>query len=96
MASGPAVAGVIGQRKFAYDLWGDTVNIAARLEENGETGRILLTERMAQALSDHYEFGPLLTLDLKGKGPTPVRFLLGRIGEVSAPPAEPVTTADAE
>src|SRR5918996_248372 len=92
MASGPAVAGVIGQRKFAYDLWGDTVNIAARLEENGETGRILLTERMAQALSDRYEFGPLLSLDLKGKGPTPVRFLLGRIGKVSAPAAEPVTT----
>jgi class 3 adenylate cyclase len=96
MASGPAVAGVIGQRKFAYDLWGDTVNIAARLEENGETGRILLTERMAQALSDRYEFGPLLSLDLKGKGPTPVRFLLGRIGKVSAPAAAPVTTADAE
>lgn len=81
VATGPAVAGVIGQRKFAYDLWGDTVNLASRLEENGEPGRILVSESMAERLADRYEFGPSLLLDLKGKGPTPVRFLLARRSE---------------
>ena len=78
VATGPAVAGVIGHRKFAYDLWGDTVNLAARLEENGEPGRILVPESMAERLAARYEFGSPLILDLKGKGPTPVRYLLAR------------------
>jgi class 3 adenylate cyclase len=78
VAAGPAVAGVIGQRKFAYDLWGDTVNLAARLEENGEPGRILVSEEMAERLADRFEFGSPLVLDLKGKGPTRVRFLVAR------------------
>jgi class 3 adenylate cyclase len=85
VASGPAVAGVIGVRKFAYDLWGDTVNLASRLEASGEPGRILVSEAMAEVLGDRYEFGPQVVLDLKGKGPTPVRFLLARRSEVSAP-----------
>jgi class 3 adenylate cyclase len=85
MATGPAVAGVIGQRKFAYDLWGDTVNLASRLEENGETGRILVSERMARKLEDRFEFGRPEVIDLKGKGPTPVRFLVGRRVEATAP-----------
>jgi class 3 adenylate cyclase len=84
MASGPAVAGVIGQRKFAYDLWGDTVNLASRLEENGESGRALVSEGMAQLLEDRFEFGPPQVLDLKGKGPTPVRFLVGRRAQARA------------
>jgi class 3 adenylate cyclase len=84
MATGPAVAGVIGQRKFAYDLWGDTVNLASRLEASGESGRILVSESMAEILVDRYEFGPSLVLDLKGKGPTPVRFLVARRSEVQA------------
>jgi class 3 adenylate cyclase len=87
VASGPAVAGVIGRRKFAYDLWGDTVNLASRLEASGEPGRILVSEAMAELLADRYDFGPSLVLDLKGKGPTPVRFLLGRRAEVPAPSA---------
>ena len=87
VATGPAVAGVIGQRKFAYDLWGDTVNLASRLEENGEAGRILVSEGLAEALDGRYEFGPPTVLDLKGKGPTPVRFLLARPSEIPAPTA---------
>jgi class 3 adenylate cyclase len=82
VASGPAVAGVIGNRKFAYDLWGDTVNLASRLEETGEPGRVLVSESTAQQLTDRYEFGPPQTLELKGKGPTPARFLLGRRSDV--------------
>jgi class 3 adenylate cyclase len=87
VATGPAVAGVIGQRKFAYDLWGDTVNLASRLEASGEAGRILVSESMAELLGDRYEFGPQVVLDLKGKGPTPVRFLLARRSEIRAPSA---------
>jgi class 3 adenylate cyclase len=87
VASGPAVAGVIGRRKFAYDLWGDTVNLASRLETASETGRILVSEGMTERLEDHYEFGPAMVLEIKGKGPTPVRFLLGRRAEVPAPSA---------
>jgi class 3 adenylate cyclase len=81
IASGPAVAGVIGQRKFAYDLWGDTVNLASRLESHGEPGMILVSETTAQRLTDRYSFGPSRLIDLKGKGPTMARFLLGRRGD---------------
>jgi class 3 adenylate cyclase len=84
IATGPAVAGVIGQRKFAYDLWGDTVNLASRLEANGEPGRILVSEAFARRLGDRYEFGPHRVVDLKGKGPTPARFLLARRADLPA------------
>ena len=89
VASGPAVAGVIGQRKFAYDLWGDTVNLASRLEASGEPGRILVSEAMAERLADRYEFGPPHVLEVKGKGPTPVRFLMARRSEVPAGTGSP-------
>jgi class 3 adenylate cyclase len=77
VATGPAVAGVIGERKFAYDVWGDTVNLASRLEEHGEPGEVLVSERTAAEVVDRYELGPVRILDLKGKGPTPVRALVG-------------------
>ena len=92
MASGPAVAGVIGQRKFAYDLWGDTVNLASRLESQGQPGRIMVSERVAAALDRRYEFGPSRIVDLKGKGPTSVRFLTGRKAAEGA--AEPPVRAE--
>jgi class 3 adenylate cyclase len=82
VASGPAVAGVIGDRKFAYDLWGDTVNLASRLEESGEPGHILISESTAQQLADRYEFGPSQMVDLKGKGPTMVHSLVRRRTDV--------------
>jgi class 3 adenylate cyclase len=78
VATGPAVAGVIGRRKFAYDLWGDTVNVASRLEERGEPGEILVSEDTIARLQDRYEFGPARMFDLKGKGRMPARALLGR------------------
>jgi class 3 adenylate cyclase len=80
MASGPAVAGVIGERKFAYDLWGDTVNLASRLQSRAEPGGILASESVVAELPSRYEFGPAVVLDLKGKGPTQARSLLGREG----------------
>jgi class 3 adenylate cyclase len=78
IATGPAVAGVIGDRRFAYDLWGDTVNLASRLEVNAEPGRFLVSESTAAQLADRYDFGPAETLEVKGKGPTTARVLLGR------------------
>jgi class 3 adenylate cyclase len=76
MASGPAVAGVIGNRKFAYDLWGDTVNLANRLESHASPGRILASEGVVARLKGEYEFGPPTVVELKGKGPTPARLVL--------------------
>jgi class 3 adenylate cyclase len=78
IATGPAVAGVIGRRKFAYDLWGDTVNLASRLETNSEPGRILVSELVYDQLCERFTFSDALVVDLKGKGPTPARFLIGR------------------
>jgi len=83
VASGPAVAGVIGHRKFAYDLWGDTVNLASRLESHGAPGRILVSEATAALLGDGYRLSETLVIELKGRGPTPARFLLGRAREPS-------------
>jgi adenylate cyclase len=77
VTTGPAVAGVIGTRKFAYDVWGDTVNLASRLQEHAEPGQVLVSERTAAAVTDRYSFGPIQMVELKGKGPTPVRALLG-------------------
>ena len=82
VATGPAVAGVIGQRKFAYDLWGDTVNLASRLQECSEPGQALVSEPTARQLADRYEFGPAQVVDLKGKGPTPAHVLVGRRSDV--------------
>ena len=78
IATGPAVAGVIGVQRFAYDLWGDTVNLASRLETNAVPGRFLVSESTARELTDRYDFGPSEILEVKGKGPTTVRVLLGR------------------
>ncbi len=78
IATGPAVAGVIGVQRFAYDLWGDTVNLASRLETNAEPGRFLISESTIGELRDRYGFGPSEILEVKGKGPTTVRVLLGR------------------
>jgi class 3 adenylate cyclase len=97
MASGPAVAGVIGQRKFAYDLWGDTVNLANRLESHASPGRILASEGVVSRLKGKYEFGPPTVVELKGKGPTPARVVLQRKHAArSEPPADARSTQAAE
>lgn len=91
VATGPAVAGVIGELRFAYDLWGDTVNLANRLEQSAPPGGVLVSEATAMASADRFDFGPPQTLDLKGKGPTSVRVLLGRgsTGPVAGSPLVP-------
>jgi class 3 adenylate cyclase len=85
VATGPAVAGIIGQRKFAYDLWGDTVNLASRLQDAAEPSQALVSEATADHLDDACEFGPTRIIDLKGKGPTRARVLLGRRADVPIP-----------
>ncbi len=67
--SGPLVAGVIGKRKFAYDVWGDTVNVASRMESHSIPGEMQISEATAKLVEDHFELTPRGTIDVKGKGP---------------------------
>jgi adenylate cyclase len=80
IASGPVVAGVVGNKKFIYDLWGDTVNLANRITTENQAGMIQVDERTYENLASRYEFEPARTLDLKGKGATRVYRLKGRRG----------------
>lgn len=78
MHVGPTVAGVIGLKKFIYDVWGDTVNTASRMETLGLPGRIHVTEATYDRLKDSFAFESRGILDVKGKGPLSTYFLDGR------------------
>jgi adenylate cyclase len=79
IATGDAIAGVIGRRKFAYDLWSDTVNSAARMESHGVPGKIQVTDEIERILRGRYVLTERGTIDVKGRGPTHTWFLEGRI-----------------
>lgn len=66
--TGPVVAGIIGTRKFIYDLWGDTVNIASRMESHGIPGAVQVTRPVFEKMRDHYAFEERGPIEVKGKG----------------------------
>jgi adenylate cyclase len=91
ISSGPAVAGVIGKAKFQYDIWGDTVNTASRMESHGIPGRIQVSSSTHQLLETDFDFESRGVIDVKGKGPMETWFLVGArhpgSGVMSAPRA---------
>ena len=76
--SGDVVAGVIGTHKFAYDIWGDAVNIASRMESHSMPNRIQVSAATQQHLHKHFRLEPHGNVDIKGKGIMETYFLLGR------------------
>jgi class 3 adenylate cyclase len=77
---GTVIAGVIGTRKFIYDVWGDTVNTASRLESHGVPGRVQVSEAVFQRLQDRFAFERRGTIELKGRGPITTYLLNASVG----------------
>ena len=78
IASGPFVAGVIGRRRFSYDVWGDTVNTASRMESHGMPGEIRITRATYDLIRTAFDCTPQGMIDVKGKGPMEVYRIDGR------------------
>lgn len=76
--SGAVVAGVIGQEKFAYDIWGDAVNVAARMESHGAPGKIQVSADTAALLGDDFDLEPRGEIEVKGKGAMQAFFLTAK------------------
>jgi adenylate cyclase len=77
IGTGPVVAGVVGKKKFIYDLWGDTVNLASRITSEGVPGMVHVDETTYRRLADRFEFREPQIIHLKGKGNTPVYQIVG-------------------
>ena len=83
--TGPVVAGVIGKMKFIYDLWGDTVNLASRMESTGVPGEIQVTRSVYERLKDGFELESRGAIEVKGKGKIETWLLHGQLKSVEAP-----------
>jgi adenylate cyclase len=100
LATGPVVAGVVGARKFFYDVWGDAVNVASRMESTDVEGRIQVPQAMYERLKDDYILEERGVVDVKGKGPMHTWYLVARrngqashaaeLESISGPTARPV------
>ncbi len=77
--SGPVVAGIIGRRKFAYDLWGDVVNTASRMESGGIAGEIQITEATFELIKDDFVCEQRGRIEVKGKGEMATYLLIDRV-----------------
>ena len=81
IASGPVVAGVVGSRKFFYDVWGDAVNTASRMESTGEHGKIQVAPATRELLGERFAFEERGVVEVRGKGPMRTWWLLGQRAE---------------
>jgi class 3 adenylate cyclase len=81
--SGPLIAGVIGDVKYQYDIWGDAVNTASRMESHGKSGKIQITDETRQLLGDDYLLVPRGAIEVKGKGTMNTWFLERKSGDAS-------------
>jgi class 3 adenylate cyclase len=76
--SGPVAAGIVGKKKFQYNIWGDAVNTASRMESHGEAGKIQVSQATYELLKDESIIESRGTIVVKGKGQMTTRFLMGQ------------------
>ena len=87
--TGPVVAGVVGRKKYAYDIWGNSVNIASRMESNGEPGKVNISAATYKLIKDHFECRFRGKISAKNIGEVEMYFVEKRIDK-AAPPSAPI------